>query len=186
VRTLAPSEKRTIRIAAAVLGAYFLFFCTQKLWKVVGNQRAQYVGLLHEVEHMRAQLRPYEGRVAVTKKLMEELQLDPARLSRTSVVAEASSAIQKAALSGGLQMGPIHESPPRLSTPELASIQLDCLGPLPALLSFMYRFERLGYPLLIDSVQLSSDPTKPGMSKLHLAIIILDFEQWKGEAVPNA
>ena len=49
----------------------------------------------------------------------------------------------------------------------------------------LHRLETLGYPLILDSVQISSDPTKPGMIKLNLTIIILDFEQWKKEEPRN-
>ena len=46
--------------------------------------------------------------------------------------------------------------------------------------------QTLGYPLILDSVQISSDPMRPGMIKLNLTIIILDFEQWKSEETRNA
>ena len=37
---------------------------------------------------------------------MEKFNLDPAKLSKATVVAATSSAIQKAAASGGIQFGP--------------------------------------------------------------------------------
>ena len=88
--------------------------------------------------------------------------------------------------SGGVQLGPIRESAARPSAKELASIQLEGNGPVPALLTFLHRLETLGYPLILDSVQISSDPTRPGMIKLNLTIIILDFEQWKTEETRHA
>jgi hypothetical protein len=45
--------------------------------------------------------------------------------------------------------------------------------------------ETLGYPLILDSVQINPDATKPGMVKLNLTIVILDFEQWKNEEMRN-
>jgi hypothetical protein len=103
-----------------------------------------------------------------------------------SLVAEASAAIQKAASSGGIQLGPIRESPARTSSKELASMQLEGTGPIPAAMGLLHRLQSLGYPLIVDSVQITPDATKPGMVKLNLTIIILDFEQWKTEELPNA
>ena len=38
---------------------------------------------------------------------------------------------------------------------------------------------QVGYPLVIDSVQVTADPMQPGMLKMALTIIVLDYEQWK-------
>jgi hypothetical protein len=100
-------------------------------------------------------------------------------------VAEASAAIQQSALTGQVQLGPIRESPPRPSAKELASMQLEGIGPVPAVMKFLHRLETLGYPLILDSVQINPDATKPGMVKLNLTIVILDFEQWKNEEMRN-
>ena len=186
MRALAKSEKRTIRIAAVVLGAYFVFFAGQKVWKFVGSRRAEYAKLVQEADKLRIELRPYRDKVAVAHKLMEGFHMDPARLSRASVVADASAAILKAATTGGVQLGPIRESSSRQSGKELASMQLDCTGPVPAVLAFLHRFESIGYPIILDSVQLGSDPTKPGAIKAHIGLVILDFDQWKAEEIPNA
>ena len=186
MRTLSKSEKRTIRIAATVLAAYFILFCGQRVWKSISGHRAEYTKLVQEADKLRTELRPYQDKALVAKKLMEGFHMDPARLSRTSVVAEASAAILKAATTGGVQLGPIRESAARQSGKELASMQLDCTGPVPAVMAFLHRFESIGYPIILDSVQLNPEPMKPGTLKLHLGIVILDFEQWKGEELPNA
>jgi hypothetical protein len=116
---------------------------------------------------------------------MESLRLDPAKLSRTSVVAEASSAIQKAAMSGGVQVGPVRESPARPSSKELASVQLEGTGPVSAVMGLLNRLESVGFPLIIDSVQLTPD-MRPGQLKVNLTILILDFDQWTKEGSPHA
>ena len=65
-------------------------------------------------------------------------------------------------------------------------MQLEGTGPIPAVMTLLHRLETLGYPLIVDSVQITGDPTKPGMVKLNLTIIILHFEAWKSPEVPNA
>jgi cell division protein FtsB len=186
MRTLSSSEKRTIRLAAIVLGAAFILFAGQKICRFLAQQRASYTNLLQQVKQRRAELKPYPNRVQDIQKMMENFHMDPNTLSRTSVVAEASAAILKAATAGQVQLGPIRETAARSNSKELATMQLDCTGKIASVLAFLHRFESIGYPIIIDSVQLTAEPMKPGLLKAHLALIILDFEQWKGEEPPHA
>ena len=188
MQSLSPSEKRTIRIGAVVVGACLVFFCGQQVWKLFAGQNAEYKRLLAEADTLRGELKPYKGKTEDVKTLMERFHMDPNRLSRTSVVAEASAAILKTAASSGVQIGPTRETAARQSNKEIASIQLDCTGQISNLLGFLHRFESIGYPIIVDSVQLSSDPSKPGNLKMHVGLVILDFEQWKAEerTPPNA
>jgi len=186
MRTLSKNEKRTIRLAAIVLAAYFLFAFGQRGWNFVRKGKVDYTVLCQEAAKLKAEVRPYKDKILVTKKLMEGAHMDPAKLSRASVVADASAAILKAATTGGVQLGPIRESGTRQSGRELTSMQLDCTGPVPAVLAFLHKFQTLGVPLILDSIQLSPETMRPGTLKLHLGLVILDFEQWKTESIPNA
>ncbi len=186
MRTLTDHEKRTIRIAAAGIGIYLVLFCGLRSWKYFEKKRSEYHQLLSNAQTLKLELQPYEDKVLVVKKLMAGFHLDPATLSKSSVVAEASDAIQKAGMTGGVQIGHIRESPASASTKELASMQLEGVGPLPAVMSLLHRLENLGYPLIVDSVQITAETTRPGIVKLNLTIVILDFEQWKSEGVPHA
>jgi hypothetical protein len=186
MRTLTAHEKRTIRYAAVGIAIYLVLFGGLRCWKYLEKKRADYQHLVKEASGLKQEVQRYETKALVVKKLMESLRIDPAKLSRASVVGSASSAIQKAASTGGLKLGPIRESPARASTKELASMQLEGAGPVPAVTTFLHRLDTLGYPLIVDSVQLGPEPTRPGMLKLNVTIIILDFEQWKKEEVPNA
>lgn len=122
----------------------------------------------------------------VVKKLMTDFQLDPAKLSTNSAVASASAAIQKAAMSGGVQLGAIRESAGRSSAKELATIGFEGSGQVAAVISLLHRLPLLGYPLLIDSVQITADTTRPGQIKLSVTIIVLDFEWWKKAEASHA
>ena len=186
MRTLTDREKRTVRFAAVGISIYLALFGGVRGWKYIEKKRAEYQRLVKEASGLKQEVQPYENKVLLVKKLMESLHLDPAKLSRASVVGAASDAIQKAAATGGLKLGPIRESPARPSTKELASMQLEGAGPVPAVTTFLHRLDTLGYPLIVDSVQLSPEPTRPGLLKLTLTIIILDFDQWKKEDAPHA
>lgn len=186
MRTLTDREQRTIRYAAVGISIYLVLFGGLRCWKYLEKKRADYQHLVKEASGLRQEVQPYETKVLLVKKLMESTRIDPAKLSRASVVGSASSAIQKAAAAGGLKLGPIRESPARPSTKELASMQMEGSGPVPAVMTFLHRLDALGYPVVVDSVQLSPEPMRPGLLKLNLTIIILDFDQWKKEEVANA
>ena len=186
MRTLTHQEKRTIRYASVGIGIYLVLFGGFKVWKFFEKQRTDYRQLVTEAQSLKLEVKRYEGKIAVTKKLMETFHLDPAKLTKATVVAEASAAIQKAAKEGGFQLGTVRESPARPSSKELATIQIEGSGPVPATMGLLNRLETCGYPLIIDSVQISSDPMKPGQSKLNLTVIILDFEQLKTTEAPHA
>ena len=64
-------------------------------------------------------------------------------------------------------------------------MQVEGMGQVTAIVTFLYRLGSLGYPLIVDSVQLTPQP-QPGMVKVSLTITILDFDQWKKEETPNA
>ena len=185
MRTLTPHEKRTVRFGAAAIAIYLLLFGGFQGWKYFAKTRADYQQLLSQADRLKQEVRLYDDRVLVLKKLMESLRVDPAKLSRTSVVAEASAAIQKAAMSGGVQVGPVRESPARPSSKELASVQMEGTGPVPAVMGLLSRLESVGFPLIIDSVQLTPD-MRPGQLKVNLTILILDFDQWTKEGAPHA
>ena len=186
MRTLTPQEKRTIRIAGVGIAIYLALFGGFKVWKFFERQRTDYRTLVAAAENLKLEVKRYEGKIAVTKKLMETFHMDPAKLTRTTVVAEASAAIQKAARDGGFQLGTVRESPARPGSKELSSIQIEGTGPVQATFGLMSRLETCGYPLIIDAAQISADPSRPGQIKLSLTIIILDFEPLKKAEAPRA
>jgi hypothetical protein len=181
---LSNSEKRTLRLGSIALGIYLVLFGGFSICKKMEKWRTDYAKLSMDAENLRREVQPYENKVLLLEKLKGSL--DPSKLSKTTLVADASSAIQKAAMTGGVQLGPIRESPPRPSAKELASMQLEGMGQPRSMIAFLQRLNLLGFPLLLDNVQISADPTKPGMVKLSLTIIILDYEQWKNEEVRRA
>lgn len=186
MRTLTNSEKRTVRFAIIGISIYLVFFCGLRSWKYLETKRTDYRKLVEEANALKQRLQPYKEKAEVVQTLMETFHMDPARLSKSSIVGEASAAIQKAATSGGMQFGPIRESSARSSNKELASMQLEGSGPVPAIMAFLHSVTTLGYPIVLDSVQITADPTKPGAIKVSLTIVILDFEQWKKEEAPHA
>jgi hypothetical protein len=183
--TLTDRDKRTLRLASVGIAVYLvLFFCFQG-WKYGEKKQAEYRKLSVEVQTLKREIQRYEDKALVVQKLMDNYRMDPMKLSKATVVAEASAAIQKAASTGGVLLGPIRETPVRSASREMASMQMECVGPIPVMMSLLYRVEHLGFPLIIDSVQLTPENNKPGQVKLNMTIMILDFEQWLKEEKQN-
>jgi|KBSSwiStaDraftv2_1062776.scaffolds.fasta_scaffold835756_2 hypothetical protein len=156
MRTLTDREQRTIRLAGIAIGIYLVLFLGGTGWKRLEKSRSDYLQLVDEAQRVRRELQSYEDKSLRAQKLKDTLRLDLGKLSKATVVAEASAAIQKAASSGGVAIGPIRESPARSSSKELTSMQLEVSGPIQAMLSFLHQLDTLGYPVIIDSLQISS------------------------------
>jgi hypothetical protein len=185
MRALNPREKRTVIIGAVLVTVYLVFFGGVQAWTSAEKRRTEYQKLAKEAADFEKQLGVYKDRAAVAQKLMEGFHLDPVKLSRSTSVAEASAAIQKAAMSVGIALGPIRESPARAAGKELAAIQLEGTGPVPSMMGLLNKLETVGFPIIVETVQLTPMPGPQGMIKMNLTLVILDFEQWKKEA-PNA
>jgi len=182
MRTLTEQEKRTIRIAGIGLAAYIVLFGGYKAWQWMDTRRVEYRKITTEAQNLKQKIQPYENKALLVAKLMEDFRLDPMQLSKTTLVANCSLAIQRAAVNAAVQLGPIRESSAKASAKEMATIQLEASGLVANILSFIQHFQSIGYPVVIEAIQLNPDPSKPGGLKLHLTVVILDFTQWKSEA----
>ena len=185
MRTLTDHEKRTVRRATIGIAIYLLLFCGFQMWKFLHRQRVEYLQLVADARELRLKVQAYQSRSESLKRMMEEYRLDPAKLSRETIVGEASSAIQKAASASGIQVGTVRESASRGSADEIATMQFEGSGSVPAVTGLLNRMQTLGYPLVIDSVQIAPD-NRPGMMKLSLTIVILNFEKWKTPEATHA
>jgi len=182
--SLTDRDKRTVRFAAIGIAIYLALFGGFQVWKHFNKERSDFWKLVTESQNLRQKVLPYQDKVLVLKKMMDEFNLDPAKLKKETVVSDASAAIQNAAKSGGLQLGPIRESLARGSGNVLTTVQLESTGPIPAVLTFLAGLNRIGFPLVVDSVQFTPDNTRPGQVRMNLTVIILDFAQPK--EVPHA
>ena len=162
MRTLTPREKRTLRLGAAALVIYLAVFGFLQGGKYFGKKRSEYQALVKEAAVLSREIKRYQAKCQVTQKLMEDFKMEPLKLSRPVVVAQASAAIQKAALGLGVMVGPVRELPGRPANRELASLQLEAMGPLPSLLKLLHQTESLGFPLVIESLQVGSDANRAG------------------------
>ena len=177
--TLTARDRRTLRLAALGLGLYLALFGGWRLFQVAAQRRTEYRQLLREATALRQKFDLYDARVVRLRRLMESFQMDPAQLPRTTLVADASAALQRSAEQSGLQLGPIRETLNRSAEREVGAIRLEASGPVPALMTFLHRIRGLGFPLVMDSLQLNPEPMRPGTIRLSLNLILLNYEQWQ-------
>ena len=141
---LTDRDKRTIRLGAAALAIYLVLFFGLRTWNHLEKKRSEYQNLITTAQRLHREILPLENRVLLAQKLKESFRMDPAKLSKTTLVADASAAIQNAAKAGKVALGPIRESPARAAAKELASIQLEGSGPVPAIMELLHRLPNLG------------------------------------------
>jgi hypothetical protein len=186
-RQLTLKEKRTIRIAAVCLAIYLAMLYGPGARNFFGARREAYDQLVQQARDLRDVIKPYEEKIATATNLMDHFRMDPAKLRRASVMAEASAAIQQAAASGGVGVGPIRETQGRPSAKEAGAIQFEGSGPIAAVMGLLHNLDHIGFPLIIDTIQITSDPRMPNGIKVNLTIVVLDFDAWKPkEEAPHA
>ncbi|KAB2664314.1 MAG: hypothetical protein DVB31_09980 [Verrucomicrobia bacterium] len=186
MQTLTPREQRTVRLAAIGIAVYLALFFGFKGFAGLGAMRADHERLVRAANALRSEVQTYQTRALKLQRLMDRTQLDPGRLSTNTVVAQTSAALQLAAQSGGLQLGAVRESVARSTEREMGTIQFEAMGQPAAVLGFMARLDKLGFPVVVESVQLGADSRGPGMLRIHLNLIVLDFEQWKSRQPSHA
>src|SRR6185312_16707200 len=110
MRTVTDHEKRLIRRATIAIAIYLAVFCGFKMWQSMHHRRTEYVQLVKDAKDLKLKVEKYQVRADVVKQMMQDYHLDPAKLSRATIVGEASSAIQKAAASSGVGFSTVRES----------------------------------------------------------------------------
>jgi len=170
-------DQRILRYAGIGIAIYLVLFFGRQ---ILEKQRTEYRQLVVQAQALREANKPYADRIAVVQKMMDDFHLDPAKLHKASVVAEASAAIQNSARMGGIGLGPIRESATSGASKQVGTIQIEGSGQIASVLSFLSNLDRIGFPLVIDSAQITANSNQPGQIKIALTIIVLDFDQWKG------
>jgi len=178
-RELTASEKRTIRAAVLLVGAYLLLLYGFKAWRWLEEKRAGYSALATEASSVKERLLTERFKGERLKKLKDELRIDLASLREETIVGEARGAIQAAAQASGVQIVASKESPGRATGKDLASFQIEAVGPLPATVQLLKNLRSTGYPVVVDRVHFQRAGMQPGQVKLSLAAAVLSFKEWK-------
>ncbi len=181
MRALNPREKRTLRFAAVFLAIYLAGFFGLRGLKLLEGQRAEYERLRSRAALLAGEIATEKAKARKLERLKALWRFDANALRRESVVGDASSAIQKAAQSSGIELGSLKEAAGRSSTQELAAIVLDGRGTTTAAMQFIHSLGALGFPLLVERLEAKTTGMKPGQVQFSLSLSVLDYAAWKAE-----
>ncbi len=179
MRALKRSEKRTIRIAAVLLAVYAMVFYGVRGWQHLAQRKREYAALKQQVQRVGLDVALETSKAETVSRLKKSLRLDVDSLREDSVVAEALTAIQKAAGVFGVELGPSRELPGDSSSRELAQFHLQGKGRVDSVCEFLHAVGRLGYPIAIDSLNLVTARDRPGLVDLRLNIVVINIASWE-------
>lgn len=179
MRSLSEREKRTIRLAAVLVMIYLAGVYGLKGWRYVEAVGDQYGELKLQVRTLNTEILRERAKAQRLANLKKSLRIDLERLRQVTAVAEAREAVFKAAQQLGVQLGPSRETQGRSAARELAVLHLEGQGQTPSVVHFVHSLKSLGYPLVLDRLQISAVPGKPGQVKLSLSVALLNYAAWK-------
>ena len=182
---LSQRDQRTLRLALAGIVIYLCVFYGAEGIAKLEKQRKDYHALLDRAQNLKREFEPFRTKVELMEKLKGNFRLDLASLKPDTLIADTSATIQRVALAQGIELGPLREASPRVGSRELTSIQLEGTGKVPAILSLLHQLTTLGYPVLLDQVQLTPQTSQPGLLKFNLTLVILDWKQILKEGARN-
>lgn len=186
MRPLTPREKRMLIAAAIAVPIYLAGFYGLQGVKLLEAKRAEYGQLCEQAVRLEVEILREEGKAKRLEKLKKLHRLDLDKLRQETIVGEASAAIQKAAQANGLKLGPSKEMPGRATDKELAVIQIEGVGATPGAAQFVHSLGAIGYPLLVEWMQLNTAGMKPGQVKLFLSLVVLNPAAWRPPAAQRA
>ena len=118
---MSDKDKRTMRLGGIILAIYLVFFFGFRGWKNLEKGHADFQQLVRKVEREQIETRRQEYETLLFEKLSDTYKLDPRKLPRETLVAEASAAIQDAARQGGFQLGSVRETQGRATGREIST-----------------------------------------------------------------
>ena len=181
MRALTSSEKRTARVGGVLLAIYLAVFYGLRGAQYLESKLAEYRDVSLLAEELNVQVLREKSKSQRLEKLVSSWRIDLKNLGRKTLVGEALAALQSSAQTSGVQLGPLKELPGRSSARELALLQLEGAGSTEGILQFLHGLSALGFPLVVDSLQLKTAGKEPGQVSFSLAVAVLDSSGWKKE-----
>lgn len=176
---LSTRDRRTLKYGALFLIIYLPVFSGVKVFKGMEESRREHQLALADLETLKSRFRTYETKLLEIEKLRKQTGIQVDQLDRATVVGLASTALQEKAKSSQLTLGPIRENKGGSQGGVVSTMQLEAFGPIAGLLSFVDGIRSSGFPVIVDDVRMDPFPGKPGVIKLNLSLLILDYTTWK-------
>lgn len=172
-------DKKVIRFACIGLIAYLAIFYGRGAFSGLEAKRAAYMNARNEAKEFHKKLKPYETQLLLLEKLRKDRQINLEELNSDTLVADASTAIQIAANQCGVALGPLQETPSRGDASTLTMFRLSGEGPIDGVVNLIYTLRRIGFPLIIDSLNLDGGEFGGDTQKFDLELRIIDYNNWQ-------
>jgi hypothetical protein len=180
MRTLSEREKRTIRIGAVLVAGYLAIFYGSKGVRILEEKLAAYRSRVQEADDLKVAVLRETNKGVALRKLRESLRVRPEELREETVVGDASAAIGKAAQAAGIQLGPTKETRASAARAmEIASIGIEGQGSISSAIGFIHGLREIGFPIMMDSVQLKASPGGVGQVAISMNIVVLNYAAWQ-------
>ena len=176
---LTDRDRRTIKLAGFGLLAYLVLFYGVSTWRYLESCLADHELLRLEASEVGLEVTAELKKWKRFRALREKWTIDLDSLDPKTVVSAAFDAIQTAAGKCGVGLGATQEIARRANAKELRVFQLQGSGATDSVMKFLHNLPRLGYPLVVDRLQVKGVPKKPGMLSVTLSVAILNFEAWQ-------
>jgi hypothetical protein len=180
VRKLTARERRLIRFSALGLGLYLIAYLGFAAFRGLEELRAEHGALRRYVQSSDERLARALVEQQRLARLRRQCPLALERLDQKTVVGDARVALEQAAKSCGVSLATVRETPGRLRALEHTVFQVSGGGKDQNVVRFVDRMHRLGYPFVLDNVQVKAAKA-PGQVTFSFSAALLDFARWSGE-----
>jgi len=160
---------------------YLLLLSGWKAYRYLEEKREAYQVAKLEAEETKLRVYRQEVKARRFRHLKKSWNLNFDKLKPETLVGEAREAILKAAQVAKVHIGSSRESHRASSARELATIQLAGEGSTMSVVNFLQSLRGLGYPIVLDHLQINIIDQKPGHVTLTLNILVMNFNAWKME-----
>ncbi len=172
-------EQRIVKWALVLVPLYLLLFYGLAGVRALEEQRKEFGNIQLEAEEVELRITKEAKKYKRLKRMREEWSLHLKELNTATLVTSAREAVQSAASKCGVGLGNSQEMGRGNNNDLLRVIQMQGSGKTEAVLRFLYLCPRLGYPLLLDNLQIKGVPGKPGRLTLTFSLAIVNTDRWK-------
>jgi len=174
-------EKKLVQFTAIGLAVYLILFFGKDYFGILEKKRTDFIQMEKAITSAQVKLRKSANQPLLLEQSRKKLNLEVRSLSSAELVGKTSQAIQQTAKSSGIKIGPLRES----SSIGISSLKFEANGKAESMLKFLRGIRSCGYPVVIDSMQVTVPEGKKGNVSFNLAIGIIDFKNWKKPGAPS-
>lgn len=169
-------EKRTVRLASILVGAYLIIFGGLQLRGYLGEKGEELTALRQELAELESasDRRDLDRRRVLRLERELGFSAESSKASSGGRVAATTAEIERLARQLEIDLGPHGELSSRLGSGELARLDIQATGSLGSLSRFLKGVESSGHPVVVRRMDLRRLDGAPGRASLTMSLGVLD------------